>query len=198
MQIKILDKVYECENQIDAVGTIFDQIQQLLTQSNTSLSSFEIDGVELYSEYDQYIIDHIDSIKIIVINVKTLKELMDDTLNSIQEYTIKAIPAIDKMVNEFYQGVSQDTWDKFSQLLEGLQFIIDSLNTIGDNQDWYYNASQFEVVKQKLLRQIVMLQIAMESQDRVKLSDVLIYEIIPSFKALAKEITVNTEYGQVQ
>jgi hypothetical protein len=198
MQIKILDKVYECENQIDAVGTIFDQIQQLLTQSNTSLSSFEIDGVELYSEYDQYIIDHIGSIKIIVINVKTLKELMDDTLNSIQEYTIKAIPAIDKMVNEFYQGVSQDTWDKFSQLLEGLQFIIDSLNTIGDNQDWYYNASQFEVVKQKLLRQIVMLQIAMESQDRVKLSDVLIYEIIPSFKALAKEITVNTEYGQVQ
>ncbi|HWR45772.1 hypothetical protein [Sporomusa sp.] len=198
MQIKILDKVYECENQIAAVGTIFDQVQQLLTQSNTSLSSFEIDGVELYSDYDQYIIEHIENIKIIVINVKTLKELMDDTLNSIQEYIIRAIPEIDKMVDEFYQGVSQNTWDKFSQLLEGLQFIINSLNTIGDNQDWYYNASQFELVKQNLLRQIIMLQQAMESQDRVKLSDALLYEIIPSFKALAKEISINIEYGQVQ
>ncbi|WP_371372073.1 hypothetical protein [Sporomusa aerivorans] len=198
MQIKILDKVFECENQIIAIGTIFDQVQQLLAQSNTSPSSFEIDGVELYSGYDQYIMDHIEDIKIIVINVKTLKELMDNTLSSIQEYLVRVIPEIDKMVDEFYQGVSQNTWDKFSQLTEGLQFIIDSLNTIGDNQSWYYNAYQFEFVKQNLLKQILMLQEAIESQDRVKLSDVLLYEIIPSFKTLAKEITVNVEYGQVQ
>ncbi|WP_176215364.1 hypothetical protein [Sporomusa malonica] len=198
MQIKILDKVYECENQIAAVGAIFDQVQQLLTQSNTSLSSFEIDGVKLYSNYDQYIVEHIENIKIVVIHVKTLKELMDDTLSSINEYLVRAIPEIDKMVDEFYQGASQNTWDKFAQLLEGLQFIIDSLNTIGDNQHWYYNASQLGLVKQDILRQIVMLQVAMENEDRVKLSDVLLYEIIPTFRALIKEITVNNDYGQVQ
>ena len=198
MQIKILDKVYECENQIAALDSIFDQINQLLAQSKTNPSSFEIDGVELFADYDQYIVEHIGDIKTIVIHVKTLKELMDAALISIKEYVMRALPEIDKLVEEFYQGVSQNTWDKFTQVLEGLQFIIDTLSAIEDNRDWYYNASQILLVKQNLLKQIILLQEAMDSQDHVKLSDVLLYEIIPSFEALAKEITVNAEYGQVQ
>lgn len=198
MQIKIMDKVYECENQIVAIENIFSQVNELLIQTKLNLSSIVIDDTELFDDYDQYIVDHIEGIRTITINVKTLKELMDDTLITIQEYLLRAVPEIDKIVDEFYHEVTQNTWDKFAQLLEGLQFITDSLATISENQEWYYNASQFNLIKQNILRQIVMLQEAMEIQDRVKLSDVLLYEITPSFQALNKEITVISEYGKVQ
>ncbi|CQR70441.1 hypothetical protein SOV_39740 [Sporomusa ovata DSM 2662] len=198
MQIKILDKVYECENQIAAVENVFSQVNELVTQAKLNLGSIVIDGTELYGDYDQYIVEHIEDIKTIIINVRTLKELMDDTLVTIQEYLLRAIPEIDKIVDEFYYEVTPNTWDKFAQLLEGLQFITDSLATISENQEWYYNASQFNLIKQNILRQIAMLQEAMELQDRVKLSDALLYEIIPSFQALNKEINVNSEYGKVQ
>lgn len=198
MEIKILDKIYECENQIAAIENIFDQVNAVLADSKVNISSIEIDGRELYSDYSQYILEHMEDIKTMVVKVKSLKELMDDTLISIQEYVVRAIPEIDTMVDEFYQEVTQNTWDKFGQLLEGLQYITNTLSAISDNKEWYYNASQFEIVSQNILRQIFMLQEAMELQDRVKLSDVLLYEITPSFKALDKEITVNTECGKVQ
>ncbi|WP_371362958.1 hypothetical protein SRRS_39680 [Sporomusa rhizae] len=198
MEIRILDKVYKCENQIVAAESVFSQINELLANANVNISSIEIDDIELYCDYNQYLLEHIEDIKTIVVNVRTLKELMDDTLISIQEYLIRAIPEIDNMVNEFYQEVTQNTWDKFGQLLEGLQYITNTLTTISDNNEWYYNASQFEIVRKNILKQIILLQEAMELQDRVKLSDVLLYEIIPSFKALDKEISLNTEYGKVQ
>ncbi|WP_425058492.1 hypothetical protein SCACP_31460 [Sporomusa carbonis] len=197
MQIKILDKVFECDNQVTAVEGVFEQINQILANSDQHLSCLEIDGVKVYHDYDQYIVANLEDIKTIIVRIKTLKELIDDAIISMQDYLVRAVPEIEATVDEFYQGASQHTWSNFSQLLDGLQFIVDTLNVVSKHQDWYYNAEQLILVKQNLLRQIVMLQEAMESQDRVWLNDVLLYEIIPSFQALNKEIEGSFETGQV-
>lgn len=197
MQIEVVDQIFECENDILAVENMFSQVHELLAKANLNLRCLEIDGAELYQDFEQYIVENIETIKTIVVKVKTLLELMDDTLISIQEYSARVIPEIDMMVDEFYHEVSGNTWDKFAQLLEGLQFIIDSLDVICENQGWYLNAAQFVGIRQNLLKRIIMLQEAMESQDRVRISDVLLYEIIPSFTALTREIDVHTSIGQV-
>lgn len=197
MQIELFDQLFECENEISAVENIFNQINKLLAESNQNLRCLEIDGAELSENYEQYITENIGTIKIIIVKVKSLQELMDDTLISIQEYLERIIPEIDKIVDEFYHEVTSNTWNKFAQLLDGLMYIIDSLNAICENQAWYPNNPQFVTVKQNLLKRIIMLQEAMESQDRVRISDVLLYEIIPSFKALSLEIDVHKNNGQV-
>ena len=196
MQIEVFDQVFECENEISAVENIFNQVNELLAKANLNLRCLEIDGAELYEDYEQYITENIETIKTIVVKVKTLLELMDDTLISIQEYLGRVIPEIDKIVDEFYHEVSSDTWNKFTQLLDGLQYIVDSLNVICENQDWYPNIPQFITVKQNLIKRIMMLQ-AMENKDRVRISDVLLYEIIPSLTALSREIDVHVSNGQV-
>lgn len=197
MQIIVFDQVFECENEISAVENIFKQVNELLAESNQNLRCLDIDGVRIDEDYEQYIVENIETIKTIVVKVKALREIMDDTLKSIQEYIERAIPEIDMIVDEFYHDVSPNTWNKFTQLLEGLQFIVDSLNVVSENQDWYPNTPQYITVKQNLLKRIVMLQEAMERQDRVRISDVLLYEIIPSFKALSWEIDVHTNNVQV-
>lgn len=196
MQIKVLDKVFECENEMSALEDVFDLINKLLAESNHNLRCLEIDGQEFVSDFEQYIVENIKAIKTIIVKVKTLQELLDDTLISIKEYSIRVIPEIDKLVDDFYHEVSPATWDKFGQLLEGLQYIIDSLKVISEKQDEYPN-KQFIELHQNLLKRIIMLQAAMESQDRVRISDVLLYEIIPSFKSLSWEIDVHTNIGQV-
>lgn len=198
MQIKIWDEVFECPNEMAAIETVFEQINQLLADSTQRLSCLEVDGVEVFEDYSQYIVSNLSDIQTIVVKVKTLKELMDDTLISIHGYLERAIPEIEKIVDDFYHGVSQDTWNRFAQFMEGLQFIIDALESVSQHQEWYYNAAQFVLVKDNLLKQIIILQEALESQDRVRLSDALLYEIIPSFKALMQEIYLNIEYSRVQ
>ncbi len=193
MQIKILDKVFECDNQVAAVERVFEQINQILAESDHHLSCLEINGVKVYQDYGQYIVDNLEDIKTIVFKIKTLKELVDDAITSMQDYIVRAVPEIESMVDEFYREADQNTWSNFSQLLEGLQFVIDTLNVVSKHQDWYCNAERLISVRQNLLKQIVMLQEAMESQDRVCLNDVLLYEIIPSFMALNKEIVGGME-----
>lgn len=197
MQIKILDKVFECDNQVAAVERVFEQINQMLADSNHHLSCLEINGIKVYQDYDKYIISNLENVNTVVVITKTLKELLADAIISMQDYLVRAVPEIEAMVDEFYRGANQDTWSNFSQLLDGLQFIIDTLNVVSKHQDLYYNVEQLISVQQNLLRQIVMLQEAMESQDRVWLNDVLLYEIIPSFQALNKEIVGVTVAGQV-
>lgn len=196
MHIEVLDKIYECENDITAVEEVFNLVNQLLVESNQNLRCLEIDGLELDQGLDQYIVENIKTIKTIVVKVKTLQELLDDTLISVKEYSQRAILEIDKLVDEFYHEVSSATWDKFGQLLEGLQYIIDSLNVISEHQDGFLN-TQFATIKQNLQKRIVMLQEALESQDRVRISDVLLYEITPSFKSLSWEIDAHTSIGKV-
>lgn len=197
MQIKILDKVFECENQVAAVEGVFEQINQLLAESSEHVSCFEIDGVEVYQDYDQYIVANLEDIKTIVIKMKPLKDLLGDAFISIQDYLVRAVPEIENLVNEFYQGVSQNTWNKFDQLLEGLQFIMDALNVVSIHPELCSNATQFCQIKDNIVNQISVLQEAMENQDRVSIGDILLYEIIPSFKMLNQEINMNVENGKV-
>ena len=192
MKIKLMDKVFTCDNRIPAVEETFNQINKLLADTRQVLNCLIIDNREIEEDYSQYIIDNLKEIDTIEIKVQSRQELIDDTLASIREYLERAVPEIDKLVDQFYQEVNQNTWQKFAQLMEGLQFIVDTLQVIDRNKDWYHNAVQFVQVSEKLRRQIVMLQEALESKDRVWLSDVLLYEITPSFQALNRAIAAIT------
>ncbi|AET70308.1 hypothetical protein Desor_4907 [Desulfosporosinus orientis DSM 765] len=196
MRIEVLDKVYECENDISAVEEVFNLVNDLLAESNQNFRCLEVDGLELNQDFDQYIVENIKEIKTIVVKVKTLQELLKDTFISVKEYSDRVIPEIDKLVDEFYQEVSSATWERFEQLLEGLQYVIDTLDVINKHQDEFAN-NQLPTIRQNLLKRIVMLQDALESQDRVRISDVLLYEIIPSFKSLSWEIDAHTSSGKV-
>jgi hypothetical protein len=198
MQIKVLDKVFECDNQISAVESTLVEVNQLISESKLALSCLEIDGIEVYEEYYQYIIDNVENIEMIVVKIKPLKEMMDDTIVSIEAYVLRAIPEIQQLADEFSQNVSQDSWVKLAQLLEGLQYIVQVITMIMENKDWYHNSEQYGDIHQELVSKLSMLREAMENQDRTSMSDLLIYEMIPFFEELVKEIKRTIVHEQQQ
>lgn len=191
MKIILFDQTFLCNNEIKAVDQLFEQLVQSLTETGQGIGCLEVDGVEVYTDFEQYITEHLSSIEVIIIKIKTEKELLDDTLSSVRNYLARAIPEIDKLVDHFYQGVTSETWNTFAQLLDGLQYIMECLDVVTFHNDWYLNAEQFAHAKENLSQKIIMLQNAAESQDRVWLSDVLLYEIIPFFKSLNIIIDLN-------
>jgi hypothetical protein len=118
-----------------------------------------------------------------------LPELLADTFISIQEYLERAIPEVNKLADEFSQEIGQSTWNNFSQLMEGLRFIFDMLEVIDAHQELCYNALQFGTIRANMVEAITVLQEATETQDRVSLSDILRYEIVPLLEKLNNEIT---------
>lgn len=180
-----------------AVDKLFQQVVQSLSETGQSISYMEIDGVEVYTDFEKYISDHLNSIEVIKVKLKTEKELLDDMLISVRDYIERAVPEIDKLVDHFYQGVTSETWNTFAQLLDGLQYIMECLDVVTLHNEWYLNAEQFAHAKKSLSQKIIMLQNAAESQDRVWLSDVLLYEIIPAFKSLTIIVESNISKNNV-
>lgn len=197
MQIKILDQVFECDNQFSEVEDVFNKVSQLLTETKQHISSLEIDGVEVYEDYVQYIMANLDSIDTIVVNMKTLREMLEGALASIQDYLSRAIPEIEILADEFYQGISQNTWEKFAQLFDGLQLIIDSIQVVSEHPELYSNSAKFVEIKDSIIEQLSLLQSALESQDRVSVGDLMLYRLIPSFQMLQGEIAASNNPGKM-
>lgn len=193
MNIVLSNQTFLCENDMIAMNQLFQRIRQILEETGQSLINLVVDGEEVYTEFDQYIEEHLKSIQTITINAKTQQELLDDALLSIKEYLERAVLEIDKLVDQFYHEVTSETWNTFSQLLEGIQYIMKTLETVVMHENWYCNVKYFVQAKESLSQNISILQKALESQDRVWLSDVLIYEITPVFKLLCTVIEKNIE-----
>lgn len=197
MIIKILDKVFDCDNDVVAIEDVFNTIKQLLADTDQKLSCIEVDGEEVFGDYGQYIIDNLAEIEIIHVKVKTLKELLQDAFISIEEYLVRVIPEIEILANEFNTEVDERTWNKFTQLLEGLQFILNTLGVIQEHPELCSNSEEFSNTKKVIENQIVILQEALENQDRVSIGDILLYEIMPGLAGLNREIAVSLKNGQV-
>lgn len=187
MHIYVLDQQFSCENTISEVETIFKQVLGM----NIQIDFLEVDEVKIDEKYNEYITEHLSEIKNIRIHVKKIEEVIHDMITSVQEYVVRAIPEIDKLVDQFYLEVTPETWNSFSQLLEGIQYIVNSLEVINQHLEMFSEPNLFSVAKDNLTLRITLLQDALESKDRVWLSDVLLYEIIPGFKLLLKAIDTN-------
>lgn len=196
MKVTILNKT----KQFDNIDGVFMEIQTFLSEclkgQDIYFSHFIIDGVEIYSDYEFYIEDHINEIESIKIEVKTALQFSKDIVDSIHHYTEKAIREIKILADSFYQASISESWQKLNDLLEAVQWIHEAILTIDKENskpsDWdkYYSiVSSFEAIFPELLQ-------ALESQDNIFVADILTHEILPLFKELNQLRDVGYSQGK--
>ena len=75
-----MDKVFENKN--SEISKVFDYINSNLENKNVFLKSLEIDGIEIYEDYYEYLIENINFIDEVKVNVQNLSELVNDVIYS--------------------------------------------------------------------------------------------------------------------
>lgn len=190
MKIKILDDIFEIKNERDKIDKALAEINQFISSSNLQLEGMKINGVEIRKDYYDYIIDNLDSIEIIEMDVKTLKEVMDDLLKSTESYLERAIPELELLVDGIYKDFNKEVWNKFIELFDGLDSIINILDTISKNNQLYDNVDRYILIKEKLSVVIKNLSRAFEIGDRVWISDIIIHEIKLVLEDLYRQIKI--------
>lgn len=191
MKIKILDNIFEIENEKSKINEALTEINQFISSLNLQLEGMKINGVEMHKDYYDYIIGNLDSIEIIEVNVKTLKETMDDLLKSTQDYLERAIPELELLVDDIYKDFNKEVWEKFIEFFDGLDSIINILDAISKDNQLYDNVDKYILIKEALSVGIKNLSTALEICDRVWISDIMIYEIKSIFKELYEEINAS-------
>lgn len=194
MKLYILDQALEYENNKDNIDTMFNEINQTILNSNLILSHLIVDGYELYGDFYDYFLDNIKYIEEIKVITKTVVEISQEIILSAIDYIESSIPEIEILSDEFYKTPNRDSWNKLSNLIEGLNWIIDGFTSIDLNsqlknivnsyEQWNLYAQDIYSLKEL----IEEFEEVLENNDLVSIADILSYEIVPIFEDMKEKL----------
>lgn len=193
MKLKVLDNEYTFENNESGTNELITKINVLLNEKGLLFSHLVIDGQEVYTEHADYLLDNIEDIIEVELVVSTVEEFVSNLLVSLNEYTKRGIPEIERIADEFYQAPSEQTWETLNLLLEGIGWIYQTIKSI--------DATKHNVVGwEELLKSMATFDVelpnlleALENKDSILIADIIQYEILPQFQIINTETEKNFE-----
>lgn len=190
MIIYIQDEIIEMNNDSTKIKEYLETINKILKEKNLKLGYLIVDDQPVYNDIYGYFAIHIAEIKKVEVLVETLKPLIKDTITTIDEYIIKAIPQVNAMAEGFYQQPGEKTWIKLMDLFEGIQWIIetvvkiDGIKGLDELVTNYGIWNEYVQTLSELSGVIIELEAAMVSKDHILIGDLLSYELIPVFEKM--------------
>lgn len=189
MKLLLLDETYTYNNDEESIDKMFGEILEKISETDLQFSHLVIDGEEVYENYGEYILERLNEVDTVEVVLKTVKELINETLLSTESYIKRAIPEIETIVDEFYQNPSQQTWEKLKQLIEGIQWIAQVILSIDQFEEKLANWEDYLTNLATLQNELPNLLEALQNQDTVLIGDIIQYEILPIFETLQKIVT---------
>lgn len=189
MKLLLLDETYTYNNDEESIDKMFGEILEKIGETDLQFSHLVIDGEEVYENFEEYILERLNEVDTVEVVLKTVKELINETLLSTESYIKRAIPEIETIVDEFYQNPSQQTWDKLKQLIEGIQWIAQVILSIDQFEEKLANWDEYLTNLATLQNELPNLLEALQNQDTVLIGDIIQYEILPNFETLQKIVT---------
>ena len=195
------DNIIEIKNEISEIANILKKIEEAGHENNV-LSHIEVDGIEVYEDYYEYLLDNIKVIEEIRLVSISQEKLIEEVLLSTLEYIKGAIPEIEKLSNSFYKTPNSESWENLGNLFEGINWIIETFSSIDEDknlsgkipnrEEWNKYAhkvySLSEVIKE--------MEEGLVNKDNILIADILAYEIVDAFKNM-EGILFNLVGGEI-
>jgi hypothetical protein len=183
-----LDQSHTYSSEVSSIESCLEMVEQTLKANEVYIDYMDIDGVEVYQDFAEYLLEHIQNVKQIDIKVQTLKQLMDESMITMQSYLEGALPEVKRLADEFYQGATKESWGKLNQLLEGLLWISQTIDTVV-TKPVYSDKSVFVEISATLQQELSNLEGALTDSDMVLTGDILKYEVITILDNLLLAVT---------
>ncbi|WP_233879539.1 hypothetical protein [Virgibacillus halodenitrificans] len=184
MQLIYKDEQYEVGNNEAALNMILEKINEAINEEDVVFSHLLIDRQEVYENHEAYILDHLTEIMEIEIVTKSTRKMIVETMVSINEYLERAIPALHKLIENSYDGFTNETWEGINQLGEGMQWITQFVTFTKAASQHPASWTEIEKAFQESQDSFSKLVSAMEDKDTVLISDILAYEVVPAYEDL--------------
>ncbi|CAM5414218.1 hypothetical protein [Niallia circulans] len=190
MELHLSSEMLIYENNVDNIEILIQKINEDLEKNKLYFSHLIINGKEVYSDFEEQIMEQINTIEKIELVTKTIDEFINDLTVSLNQYSNRAIPIIKQLTEQFYQSPTEEAWGLLQDLLEGLNWVYSTIKSMGNTELNEYKenllnvANHFEVELPNLLD-------AIENHDYILIGDIISYEILPQFESI-ESITEKT------
>lgn len=194
MKLIVGEKEFLYDNNIEFIDEIIETIDEEVEYLNEIIDCLVIDGEKVYTNYGEYLFNHIESIQEIKVETLTVIELIEETLATTFNYIENSLEPIKKLSIELKETPSQTNMNDVSDLLEGIEWMIESfayidkdpnINEEIENQDeWNLYAREVYI----LIDDFPNLLVAVAKQDYSLISNILMEKIIPIFNSMKNKI----------
>lgn len=195
MRLVIGDEVFDFSNSKSGIEEMLKIIEEkAFSCTDKYFSHLVIDGVEIYANFEEYLEDNISNIRDVNMAFLTITEYIVEILISTSEYLNRAIPAVEELAKDFYNKVNTEVWQQVNNLLEGIQWLsgtfntIDSLPNLTGLLDDYEKWNLYSQALRELQEVTASLEEPLQFADYVTVSDIMLYEIKPAMEKLYSNI----------
>ena len=167
---------------------VWEIITAALADHNLVLDKLLINGEEKVGDIS-FLLEEL-SVENALIEVVALekKRYLDGQLLMAHDYLERAIPAAGDLADHLYQDPQRETWEGLSQLLEGLEWLIQFVNEMRENardySEWTSGITEEGDFKDPLNN----LAEAINNNDPVLIGDVIRYEILELLETLLGDV----------
>lgn len=194
MKLIVEGNIYFLEKDGEVIEKIADILSQEVENANKVIRSIIVDGLELYQDYFEYILDNLDNIEEIDVKLSTYKELVNETLIGTVDYLEGASNELEPLSEEFYAEPTKESWERFSDLIEGINWIISVFNLIDNDKSLIETLPSYEIwnlyAKDVLTLNELIPQMsdALNLKDNTLLADLMMYEILPIYNDMREQL----------
>lgn len=188
MNVHFLGSTWKYHNNLASIDELFAKIEESLEEGQLYISHLVIDDEEIFEDYKVFFATHIEQIQEVKIVVTTLVDMVNEILRSTESYLDRALPEMQILIDQFYQGPSSETWEKFAQMLEGLQWILQMVQSVDqlnkDTVEW----AKYNTIAENIQALLIGMEEAVGNFDAVLLADLLHYELMSLLNALRQHL----------
>ncbi len=194
MELWIGNTMTEFENSQTGLEMLLRAVEEAENSSGLILSHLLVDEVAVYDDYWDYLETNLENIRKVQAELKPISELMREILQSTTLYLERSLPTLEKLAESFYSEVNTDTWQDLSDFLEGLQWLVQSIemmdevsglaDIVADYEQW----NRYSKAVRGLQPIVTELDEPLQHEDYVSVGDVLLYEVIPRMQELLTNV----------
>lgn len=190
MHLVIGEEFTEFDNNEASIEQIIKTIEEKAASSERVFSHLVIDEVEVFDDYVEYMYENLAHIRVIQAKFMTWTEFMQSILLSTDEYLDRAIPAVEQLAGALYSSVDAGAWQQIDHLIEGVQWLqqsfdtMDSLPNLANRLSDYEQWNLYSQALRELVESVASLGEPLKFADHVSVSDIMLYEVKPALEKL--------------
>ncbi|CAH0118009.1 hypothetical protein PAE9249_00474 [Paenibacillus sp. CECT 9249] len=188
------EQISQTVTSLEVFHSIWQSILQQIASINRYIRCVQIDGEIYYDGYELYIQHHFYEIKHINIITITPQDSLDETITEIQKYNAKLILAVEDIGKAFYGDLTEENWNQFSNLFEGIGWLYQSLEfcliLIEKTKMKRELTETLRTAADKLKISLSDIEQALNEQEYITVGDIIQYELGNVFELIHEKIRI--------